>query len=137
VSEEAVMATKETGEMPIGLRRVCRRFEHWRSGHKARLPIPASLWRAATEAAKEFGVFQAAKVLRLDYSKLKRMAADAVPPRAPLAPAQFVDLTPAEGIAVAECMIELEGPRGKMRIHWKGAMPPDLSALSRVLWESA
>jgi hypothetical protein len=137
VSEEAVMATKDTGEIPTGMRRVCRRFERWRNGHKARLPIPDGLWRAATEAAKEFGVFQTAKILRLDYSKLKRIAADAVPPRAPLPGAQFVDLTPAEGIAVAECMIELEGPRGKMRIHWKGAMPPDLAALSRVLWESA
>jgi hypothetical protein len=131
------MATKETGEISIGLRRVCRRFERWRNGHKARLPIPAPLWRAATEAAKEFGVFRAAKVLRLDYSKLKRMAADAAPPRASLSPAQFVELTSGEGIAVAECIIELEGPRGKMRIHWKGATSPDLASLSRVLWESA
>ena len=131
------MATKDTGEIPTGMRRVCRRFERWRNGHKARLPIPAPLWRAATEAAKEVGVFQAAKILRLDYSKLKRMAADAVPPRPPLPATQFVDLTPAEGIATAECMIELEGPRGKMRVYWKGAMPPDLAALSRVLWESA
>jgi hypothetical protein len=41
------------------------------------------------------------------------------------------------GIAVAECVIELEGPRGKMRIQWRGATPPDLAGLSRVLWESA
>ncbi len=54
------MAAKGTGEIPIGLRRVCRRFERWRNGHKARLPIPAPLWSAATDAAKEFGVFQAA-----------------------------------------------------------------------------
>ena len=131
------MAPRDAVEIPIGLRRVGRRFERWRNGHKARLPIPAPLWRAATEAAKEFGVFQTAKILRLDYSKLKRMAADGVPHRASLPAAQFVDLTPAEGIAVAECMIELEGPRGKMRIHWKGALPPDLAALSGVLWESA
>jgi len=54
-----------------------------------------------------------------------------------MAPARFVELTPSEGIAVAECVVELEGPRGKMRMHWKGAMPPDLAGLSRVLWESA
>ena len=34
-------------------------------------------------------------------------------------------------------LIELEGPRGKLRIQWKGATAPDLAALSRVLWESA
>ena len=37
----------------------------------------------------------------------------------------------------AECLIELEGPRGKMRIQWKGSTTPDLAGLSRVLWESA
>ena len=26
--------------------------------------------------------------------------------------------------------------RGKKRIQWKGATPPDLGALSRALWES-
>ncbi|HUB33714.1 MAG TPA: hypothetical protein VMA31_11815 [Bryobacteraceae bacterium] len=36
-----------------------------------------------------------------------------------------------------ECLIELEGPRGKLRIQWKGATAPDLAGLSRVLWESA
>ena len=34
-----------------------------------------------------------------------------------------------------ECVIELEGPRGKMRVHWKGATAPDLAGLSRALWE--
>jgi hypothetical protein len=131
------MAARDAVEIPTGMRRVCRRFERWRSGHKARLPIPTALWRAATEAAREYGVFQAAKILRLDYSKLKRMTGAAALPRVTLPPARFVELTLAEGIATAECVIELEGPRGKMRIHWKGAIPPDLAALSRVLWESA
>src|ERR1051326_4696000 len=131
------MLVGDTGEIPIGLGRVSRRFERWRSGHKSRLPIPNALWKAAAEAAREHGVFRAAKTLRLDYSKLKRMMQAGVPPRVTMAPARFVELTPSEGIAVAECVIELEGPRGKMRIHWKGAMPPDLAGLSQVLWESA
>ena len=130
------MATNDGGEIPIGMRRVCRRFERWRSGHKARLPIPTALWKAAVEAAREHGVFRAAKTLRLDYTKLKRvMESDAASIRAPSP--RFVELAPADGIAMAECVIELEGPRGKLRVHWKGAMPPDLAGLSRVLWESA
>ncbi|MGD1025944.1 MAG: hypothetical protein ABR880_24455, partial [Candidatus Sulfotelmatobacter sp.] len=55
--------------------------------------------------------------------------------RAP-APARFVELAPLPTTA-AECVIELEGPRGKLRIQWKGATAPDLAGLSRVLWESA
>ena len=132
------MATKDADEIPIGMRRVCRRFERWRSGHKARLPIPNALWKAAAEAAREYGVFRAAKTLRLDYTKLKRVTeGDAVSARMTVPPLGFVELAPADGIADAECVIELEGPRGKMRIQWRGATPPDLAALSRVLWESA
>ena len=44
---------------------------------------------------------------------------------------------PAQTVGLAECLIELEGPRGKMRVQWKGATVPDLAELSRVLWESA
>ena len=132
------MATNDGGEIPIGMRRVCRRFERWRSGHKARLPIPDALWRAAAEAAREHGVFRAAKTLRLDYTKLKRvMEAGAASTRMTAPSPRFVELAPADGIAMAECVIELEGPRGKLRIQWRGATPPDLAALSRVLWESA
>ena len=56
------------------MRRICRRFERWRRAHTARLPIPEALWAAAAEAAREHGVFRAAKALRLEYGKLKRMA---------------------------------------------------------------
>ena len=45
-------------------------------------------------------------------------------------------LTPLE-LGLAECVIELEGPRGKMRIQWKGTTALDLAGLSRSLWESA
>jgi hypothetical protein len=132
------MATKDADEIPMGMRRVCRRFDRWRSGHKARLPIPDALWRAAAQVAREYGVFRAAKTLRLDYNKLKRVTgADGASARATLPPPEFVELAPVDGIADAECVIELEGPRGKMRIQWRGATPPDLAALSRVLWESA
>ena len=40
------MSAKEPFEIPDGMRRVCRRFERWRNGHKARLPIPEALWSA-------------------------------------------------------------------------------------------
>jgi len=55
------MSANEPLEIPIGMRRVCRRFERWRKGHQARLPIPEALWAAAAEAAREHGVFRAAK----------------------------------------------------------------------------
>lgn len=132
------MPAKEPLEIPEGMRRVCRRFERWRNGHKARLPIPEALWAAAAEAARSHGVFRASKALRLEYGKLKRMVeAGAVPARPTMAPATFLELVPPQAAGLAECLIELEGPRGKMRIQWKGDTAPDLVALSRIVWESA
>jgi len=31
----------------------------------------------------------------------------------------------------------LEGRKGKLRIHWKGATSADVAALSRALWDVA
>ena len=66
---------------------------------------------------------------------------DAPARRAPAPPAEFLELVAPQGVpsgpGLWECLIELEGPRGKMRIQWKGATAPDLAGLSRALWESA
>ena len=132
------MTTKTLPEVPVGMQRVYRRFERWRSSHRGRLPIPKALWASAGEVAREHGVFRTAKILRLEYGKLKRMAESAAPVRrAPAPPAEFLELVPPQAVSPAECLIELEGPRGKMRIQWKGATAPDLAGLSRALWESA
>jgi hypothetical protein len=131
------MTTKTLPEVPVGMQRIYRRFERWRSSHRGRLPIPKGLWAAAAEVAREHGVFRTAKTLRLEHGKLKRMVASAKPTvrRAP-APAGFLELVSPQAASPTECVIELEGPRGKIRIQWKGTAP-DLAGLSRTLWESA
>ena len=127
--------------IPVGMRRVYGRLERWRKSHTGRLPIPKRLWAAAAELAKEHGVCRTAQVLHLEYGKLKRMVEPAAPvsrsatrkiPRT-----SFVELVAPRAVGVSECLIELEGPHGKMRIQWKGATAPDLAGLSRALWESA
>ena len=127
--------------IPDGMRVVHGRFARWRKSHTGRLPIPESLWRAAVEVAGEHGVFRTAKALRLEYGKLKRLTTESHAGGQRTvrlsAPPGFVELlTPGTG-GGTECLIELEGPRGKMRIQWKGGTTPDLAGLSRVLWESA
>ena len=129
-------------DIPNSMRGIHGRFSRWRKSHTGRLPIPESLWSAAAEVAREHGVFRTAKVLSLEYGKLKRLARESHPrgrrtARLGAPPAAFMELlTPGTGSG-AECVIELEGPRGKMRIQWKGSTTPDLAGLSRVLWESA
>jgi hypothetical protein len=136
------MATKAQCEVPAGMQRICRRFERWRSSHRGRLPIPEGLWASAAAVARNHGVFQTAKVLRLEYGKLKRMveaAPSSVRPAAgrPLGPATFLELAPPQAVGLSECLMEWEGPRGKIRIQWKGTTAPDLASLSRALWESS
>jgi hypothetical protein len=100
------------------------------------------LWASAAETAREDGVFRTAKISGLEYAKLKRMTMSAVAvKRRPAPPAEFLELVAAQvapsGSGLTECVIELEGPRGKMRIQWKGAAAPDVAGLSRSLWEPA
>ena len=79
------------------------------------------MWASAAEVAREHGVFRTAKILRLEYGKLKRMMESAAPVRRAPAPAGFLELVAPQAAGLTECVIELEGPRGKMRIQWKGA----------------
>ena len=134
------MTTKTLPEVPVDMQRIYRRFERWRKSHRGRLPIPAALWAAAAVVAREHGVFRTAKTLHLEHSKLKGMVKSTKPSvrRAPARPpAGFLELVAPQAVSPTECVIELEGPRGKMRIQWKGATAPDLAGLSRALWESA
>jgi len=85
------------------------------------LPIPEALWAAAVAAAQANGVCRTAKALRLEYGKLKRMAESAArTTRRSAPPTTFLELAPPQGVpsgsSPSECLIELEGPRGKMRI---------------------
>jgi len=52
------------------------------------------------------------------------------------APPAFVELMTSPAVGQSECLIELEGRRGKLRIQWKGTTAPELGGLSRAFWES-
>ena len=140
---------RQSPDIPHSMRKVYQRFERWRSAHTARLPIPERLWAAAVELAREHGVSPTAQALRLEYGKLRRLMESARPVvksrgvKTPavrrsrsIVPPAFVELMPSPTVGLSECVIELQGRRGKMRIHWKGATAPDLGGLSRALWES-
>lgn len=140
----------ELPDIPFDIQKVQQRFDQWRSAHTGRSPIPRRLWRAATKLARDHGVFHTAKALHLEYGKLKQLLEAASPAakrpvkRVPLsrrrrtpalAPPEFVELiTPRPG-GCLECRVELEGPRGRMRIDFKSIATPELVVLSRALWD--
>jgi len=142
--------TNEISDVPPDMRKVYRRLRRWRSSHARRVPIPDALWAAAGELARAHGINRTAKALRLEYGKLKERAGEfgatkkivrRVPPAIPrharsTVPPTFMELlTPRVGSATS-AVVELEGPRGRMKIEFKGVAPAELVALSRALWDS-
>jgi len=129
------MSKRAEYEIPAELKDAEQRFTEWRSSQSGRRSIPEPLWALATQMAKQHGIFRTAQVLRLDYTKLKKYTRAAVPEKLASAPqAAFVELM-ASATGACEIVIEVEGPRGRMRIEWKGPTAPDLAGLSRMLWE--
>jgi hypothetical protein len=121
----------------ISLEEARRRFEEWRSIRRGKARIPAELWSAAVEVARKEGINRTARELHVAWDDLKRRMAstDEVPRQSGL-PA-FVELVAPETQPVPECILELEGRHGKLRIQLKGASASDLATLSRALWEAA
>jgi hypothetical protein len=113
--------------------------------------------------AARYGVHRTAKVLRVDYYSLKKRveqesaAGDdgsasgpanslvAFAPRGSKTSgevgeggggAAFLELAPPVQVGPCEWTLEFEAADGaKMRLHFKGVEPPDLTTLSRAFWQ--
>jgi hypothetical protein len=121
----------------LTVEKVQARFEDWRRNRKGRAAIPDELWLAAIEVARRDGVNRTAAALHLDGGKLKRRMVAADSASGEVKPPAFVELLSTHSTSRPECIIELVGRYGKLRIHWNGATAADLAALSRALWEVA
>jgi hypothetical protein len=113
---------------------VAARLAEWRQSRQKGAAIPDKLWSAAIEVARRDGLGRTAAALRLDYGKLKRlmMAADGVAKKS--TSPSFMELIAPEAAAVAQCAIEVEGRRAKIRIELKGSAA-DVVSFSRTLAE--
>jgi hypothetical protein len=116
------MGARGQYEIPAELKEAKERYEQRRNEHCGRRPISEPLWVLASELARQHGVFRTAQVLRLDYNKLKRRtqatASSAEKPTSASRPA-FVELIAPSAALPCECVIEVDGPRGRMRIEWR------------------
>ena len=66
------MATEGSGAQ--GLSQLRRRIERWRRTRVKRSPMPAELWMAAIELARELGVYRVAREVGVAYGSLKDRA---------------------------------------------------------------
>jgi hypothetical protein len=133
------MNRKVTAPIPGAITQLQRQLEQFRSTRPARTKLPESLWQAAVELARQHGIYAVAHPLRLDYTRLKqRLNGISSPSRKPKADKpEFVELIGSGAAALSECVIEFESPDGgKMRVHWKAAVPPDWASLLRAWRET-
>jgi len=130
------MKTRSKSNVPARLLRGRERFDKFRKKHKGYRRLPDSLWSAAVKLAQTYGVNRTARILRLDYSGLKKRLESTVSdtPSDTTAGTKFIELLPSELTATAECALECRRPDGTLiRIHLKGPQLPDLAALSHTL----
>src|SRR5271165_3161091 len=100
----------------ISLEEAKVRFETWRQNRKGKESIPDQLWATAVEVARKEGVSRTSTELRVEWNHLKRRMAAASRTARRTAPPAFMELVAPAAQLLPECMIELEGRRGSLRI---------------------
>ena len=126
------MRTRKTGSIPVEMEDARQRLEEWRRGQTGRVRIPEDLWAEAVEVARQHGIHQTSRTPRLDYAKLKQRLEASNQTKGRLTPTTFVELIAPQVTSFSECSIEMEGPRGKLRIQLKGTAMPNWAELSRA-----
>jgi len=79
--------------IPEAVAQLQRQLEQFRSTEPARTKLPESLWQAAVELARQYGVYPVAHPLRLDDTGLKkRLGGTPAVRRKATKPAKFRDI---------------------------------------------
>jgi hypothetical protein len=63
---------QEASTAPDDVQQLRRCFDEFRSTQASRSRLPETLWAAASELAKRYGVNPTARALRLDYTGLRK-----------------------------------------------------------------
>jgi hypothetical protein len=126
-----------TPPIPEAIVQLQRQLDQFRSTQPRRTKLPESLWQAAVELARQYGVNPVAHPLRLDYMGLKKRLGGIPVLRRKAAKPAFVELTAPHTAPLEECVIEFESASGsKMRIQWKALPPRDWVSLLRAWRET-
>jgi hypothetical protein len=108
----------------------------WRRLHGGRgRPIPAALWSDAADVARANGVAETARALRLNPTKLAKLAEGA--PRSVVEPVGFVELGSLgfrEPRTVALELVGREGDRVRVEVVGGAGSAVELVALARAFW---
>jgi hypothetical protein len=120
----------------LDMEEVRQQLEEFRSTHRPRCHIPASLWAKAAALSRQHGLCPTARALHLDYTRLKKLVQSTNHEAKTAGLPELVELIGSTVTRIPEWTIELEGGRGRIRIQVKGATTAELITLSQRLWGS-
>lgn len=120
--------------IPPDLMELSQRLEQWRSEQPPRTRLPESIWAAAVEMAQRHGLHRTTKTLRLEHAKLKNRMPATAHATEPVTRG-FLELLAPVAVGPAECVVEWESARGRMRVAMKG-VTPDWASLLRAWREN-
>ena len=130
------MNRKSALPIPEAIVQLQRQLDQFRSTQPRRTKLPESLWQAAVELARQYGIYPVAHPLRLDYMGLKKRLGG-VPNRRKASKPAFVELIAPHATPLEECIIEFDAPSGsKMRIQCKASAARDWVSLLRAWRET-
>ena len=107
----------------------------WRISHRAPVPIPMEIWSGAARAAAVLGVGPVAKILRVDFAKLKRLVVGDCPTRASggaQVSATFLEVSTRSLAQPLSCRLEVTSREGAiLKGYLDGAAPAEVAAVFR------
>ena len=96
------MNGKSALPIPGPIEQLQRQLDEFRSTQPHRKKLPETVWQAAVELARQYGVYSVSHPLRLDYVGLKKRL-DGVPgPQKRAAKPAFVELVAAQPASMAD-----------------------------------
>lgn len=129
------MAT-EASAVPEDLEQLRHRFEEFRKAQPGHSRLPESLWAAATELAKRYGVNPTARALRLEYGGLRKRVENRPRRKAKsqkAEPPSFLEFIAPGAKPVTNCTVEVESAQGgKLRLELKAMATTELVNLIRA-----
>lgn len=130
---------KRSTVLPADLATARRRIEKWRAGGRPRRKLPQDMWSMAAELVPTHGVYRVARVLRLEYYKVKQAAQTRGGKKGRRAKSTFVQLapsSPASPLPFAGCTVELTDGNGRqMTIRTPASF--DAASLVAAFWDGS
>jgi len=119
------------------LEEVSVQLELWRKGQPKGAGLPGSLWEKAVALSREHGVSRVARVLRLDFYKLRELGRMGLEVAIQQGSSGFVEVQGMPQCAAQMCRVEMENGMGfKMSLEFQASCPEEVVSLARELWRS-